>query len=407
MLGRDSLWLDEKLDRSEVEWLLLNEKELGKTYLSLKDAKGLVLRAANLIGADLSDLPLANCDLGSAQLDGANLTNTRLENANLERAHLTGARLEGADLRGAWLAMADLREAWLDHRTLLTGAHLFEEAVDASLVREYVRAVCLRGVRWNDTDISNIADLDEFRRLGDDLIPWQLRLRSKLRRGHAPERESWWQTEINDTKYQNYLSNAIAAYRQFATVLRKSGLAHIASRAEYRARQLEPRVHRPFTIRRSSQAWRRRREIADERIERRAQGEPLPIKSLVQLGWFDLVYWLKRALYGGRYYCTRGASFLLDLICGYGYKPLRILAAYVLIILIFARLYVIYPPRPHAPHGWNAIWFSMIAFHGRGVISGDIDPDSGMLWVPALEAVIGLGVEALLVAIIIRHLFRN
>ena len=40
-------------------------------------------------------------------------------------------------------------------------------------------------------------------------------------------------------------------------------------------------------------------------------------------------------------------------------------------------------------------------------MSGDIDPDSGMLWVPALEAVIGLGVEALLVAIIIRHLFRN
>jgi hypothetical protein len=74
--------------------------------------------------------------------------------------------------------------------------------------------------------------------------------------------------------------------------------------------------------------------------------------------------------------------------------------------MFFAGMYAMYPVT-NGPRGVNTIWFSIIAFHGRGVINGGIDADSKFLWVPASEAVIGLGVEALLVAVIIRRLFRD
>ncbi len=405
-----------RLKRQDVEWLLRYQEQLRIAYQIRPVDRPLPLSYSDLHEEDLSGLPLEKCNLHGAVLDHAHLTDTQLRNANLEYAFLTEAHLEGADLREAWLAHADLREAWFDDRTQLAGAHLFAER-EPSPEREYVRAVRLSGVRWNDTDVSSVADLDEFRRLGDDVIPWLVQLRYKLRRDKDSERQKRlcrWQREIGHAeKHQKYLSDAIAAYRPFATALRNSGLSYLAVRSEYRARQLERQVRHPARIRWSGQTIDRMFRHAQEIIElkdKHEQGQTVS-RKLVGRTWYVFSYRFYLALRGGfnscQYYCTRGASFLLDLICGYGYKPLRILAAYILTVLVFARIYATYPPRPHTPHGWNTIWFSMIAFHGRGVISGDIDPDSGMLWVPALEAVIGLGIEALLVAIIIRRLFRN
>jgi uncharacterized protein YjbI with pentapeptide repeats len=403
-----------RLCRSDVEWLLINKDELPIDYRIESDLGPLSLAVANLRDADLSGLPLEGCNLALAQLEGADLSNTRLENANLEYAFLAGARLMGADLRGAWLARTDLREVWLDDNTVLTGAHLFTQK-DPSPAREYALDVRLAGVRWNETDISSVDDIDQFRRLGDDLTPLSLRLRAKLRGkdSRLAKQVRQWQDKIDNAGHQKYISDAIAAYRQFARALRNSGLPHIAARAEYRARQLERQVRRPLTIRWSSRTIRRRSDRASKTLERekqRAQGVPAS-GQFTSRAWFALVDWLGvtflRWLNSGRYYCARAASFLLDIICGYGYKPVRILIVYVVTILVFARIYATYAPQPHAPHGWNTIWFSMIAFHGRGIISGDINPNARILWVPALEAVIGLGIEALLVAVIIRRLFRD
>lgn len=344
-----------RLHRCDVEWLLVNKRELRKAYLIAPYVGPLPLCAANLQKADLSGLPLEECDLRFALLDGADLDNTHLENANLEYASLAGASLAGADLRGAWLARANLREVWLDHKTVLTGAHLFTEK-NPSPAREYVPGVRLAGVRWNDTDISSVGDIDQFRRLGDDLLPLSLRLRAKLRRKDSKlaERVRQWKEEIDLAGYQKYLSDAIAAYRQFATVLGNSGLPHIAVGAEYRARQLERQVRHPLMVRRSSQAIRRRYERAVETVERRkqrAQRQPVS-RRLASAIWFALVYRLDLALRRGinssRYYCTRAASFLLDLICGYGYKPVRVLITYVVTILVFARIYATYAPQPRS-----------------------------------------------------------
>jgi hypothetical protein len=85
------------------------------------------------------------------------------------------------------------------------------------------------------------------------------------------------------------------------------------------------------------------------------------------------------------------------------------------LVLIFAAVYAAVPASSYdtsagygaPPRGVDTIAFSIVAFHGRGVVNGDVYAGSHLLWVPALEAMIGLFVEAVFVAVLIRWLFRE
>ena len=83
--------------------------------------KGLVLRflyEAGLIRRDKQIINLAGADLSGAKLEGVMLANADLEDANLE-----GAYLEGADLSGSNLERANFKLARM-HQADLTGAKL-------------------------------------------------------------------------------------------------------------------------------------------------------------------------------------------------------------------------------------------------------------------------------------------
>ena len=80
----------------------------------------LILKSADLSGANLS-----GADLYRANLPGANLSRANLPGANLYRADLPGADLSEADLSGADLSEADLYRANL-YRANLSGANLSE-----------------------------------------------------------------------------------------------------------------------------------------------------------------------------------------------------------------------------------------------------------------------------------------
>jgi uncharacterized protein YjbI with pentapeptide repeats len=382
------------------------------------------LRGATLDGEDLSGANLAGANLEMAGLDHCKLRAASLANSNLMNARLFRADLSESDLSGGRLAGADLRRVQLSEQTVLSGARLVTTGYSETTI-EPSALTCLSGVRWDASPIGEIADLSEIRRLGDDTIPhlrrlrrWQLhhdaRADAVLRSGEL----SYAQLELVDPDersdsldvsskyrstnpyhvYQRYINDAAASYRGLAVALRGSGNRYVARRLEYRGRQLEGRLHAPYRL-----------------------GRPGTVT--LALGLFfslfvgsHLAAQLVRLPHRAWQYTLQLGSSFIDLICGYGYRPLRIIRTYVLVILSFAIVYWRVAASNYStgtgygppPRGWDSIAFSLIAFHGRGVIIGDIFPGKGYLvWVPALEAMLGLVIEAVFVAVIIRWLFRD
>jgi uncharacterized protein YjbI with pentapeptide repeats len=92
------------------------DRETGTGRLILKSAnlEGANLEWANLLYANLEGANLLYANLEGADLRGANLKSANLEGANLEVAHLEHANLEWADLRGADLENAYLQQANLE-----------------------------------------------------------------------------------------------------------------------------------------------------------------------------------------------------------------------------------------------------------------------------------------------------
>jgi uncharacterized protein YjbI with pentapeptide repeats len=148
---------------------------------------------------------------------------------------------------------------------------------------------------------------------------------------------------------------AVRANQQLATTLRAQGLSDEADRFAYRAQVLQRRVLRQ-----------RHR-------------------------------WLR---YLG--------SCLLDLVAGYGYKPLRSFLAYILIICAFAGLYLL-NARFAAPHlSWDeALVLSISSFHGRGFFSSGISLGDTLARLAAGEAIIGLLIEITFIATFTQRFFAR
>jgi hypothetical protein len=105
------------------------------------------------------------------------------------------------------------------------------------------------------------------------------------------------------------------------------------------------------------------------------------------------VFWYKRK------FLSYLGSLFLDLLSGYGYKPLRCFAAYLIVILTFATAYFIIGHKvgpilsPLA-----SVVFSMTSFHGSGFFPCGIALDVPLTIVAALEAFVGLLIEVTFIA---------
>jgi hypothetical protein len=111
-----------------------------------------------------------------------------------------------------------------------------------------------------------------------------------------------------------------------------------------------------------------------------------------------------------------GSAFLA-LLAGYGYRLWRILAAYILVVALFAVLYSI---PGLARHGLNAdlvsthyldafarnVQISLNAIHGR-VFFAQFGLDTAQSWVATAESVVGIVIEGLFVAVLIQRLFSR
>jgi hypothetical protein len=101
-------------------------------------------------------------------------------------------------------------------------------------------------------------------------------------------------------------------------------------------------------------------------------------------------------------------SLFLDLISGYGYRPMRSFITYVLAILGFAAAYFALGNANGSPLQWNeAIVISMTAFHGRGFFSAVFQPGDVQAAVAAVEAFIGLLIEIVFIATFTQRFFAR
>jgi hypothetical protein len=152
------------------------------------------------------------------------------------------------------------------------------------------------------------------------------------------------------------LQTAVRVNRQLATVLRNQGLNEDADRFAYRARMLQRRV-------------------------------------------------LLRQKHIARYL----GSGLLDLVSGYGYRPLRSFVTYLLVVLGFAGTYFLLRGSVTPPlTPIDAIVFSVTSFHGRGFSPGEsVTLHNPLTILAAVEAIIGLLIEITFIATFTQRFFAR
>ncbi len=249
--------------------------------------------------------------------------------------------LQGANLYKAQLQGADLSG------TQLQGADLREAFFDnATSLKEVILGdekyggALLADVRWGGVNLA-VVDWSPLKMLGDE---YEARRRPAVL---IRMNDIGVSPNVKVLRLENYRT-AVRANRQLAVVLRDQGLNEEADHFAYRAQLLQRIV------------WR------------------------LQQKWLKYIF-----------------SWFLDLLAGYGYRPLRSIIAYLLIILGFA---VSYYALGHL-HWYEALVVSLTAFHGRGFFSQLYQPGDPQSILAAIEAVLGLLIEISFIATFTQRFF--
>jgi hypothetical protein len=349
---------DLRLYRADIEWLLATHESGDiRGPVDWDDSvhhkrQGIDLRGASLEGETLDGLPLAKVrgglsgnDYDRASADQREAATIRLKGASLRYARLEGGIFTRAHMEGINLHFAHLEGAEL-YRAHLEG--------EGDMPADLTLAVMDSATRFS------LVTLGNKERIGPRIegIQWNgVRLGgidwlaiSKLG-DELPVPSNV--AVISDEPTEAF--RALLAYRQLAVALREQGLNEYADRFAYRAQLLQRRL-----------------------LLRRGQ--------------------LGRAL----------GSWLLDFISGYGYKPLRSLIAYVVIICLFAGAYLL-NAQFAAPHlTWDeSLVLSISSFHGRGFFTSGVSLGDTLARLAAGEAIVGLLIEITFIATFTQRFFAR
>ena len=371
------------LERAFLQQAHLEGADLDQANLMHANLKKANLKQASLCLAHVEDADLEEADLGEANLQGVyaeqtNLKNAHLADANLAKSHLQRANLSKAHLERAQLKEADLRQARLSETHLekagLGQAHL-ERAI---LTRTCLEESDLRGAHMEGTFIQEArlegarlceAYFDSETQLINVSLGKRLRCSSFLADVHWGSTNlavvDWSSLKIlgdeseahqhrNDDKITAlyYYRRAVRANRQLAIVLQEQGLNEDAARFAYHAQKLQRYVLR------------------------------------LQRKYIQFLFYS-----------------VLDLLAGYGYRPIRTLFWYILVVGSFAATYALVGHLPALP---DAVVYSLTSFHGRGFFPGlgnEITLHNPLVIVAATEAVIGLFIEISFIATFTQRYF--
>lgn len=314
---------------------------------------GAKLKEARLEGAHLHSIKLVSAELGKAQLQHAFLLLSDLRHADLSEAHLEGAflygaqlngasliraRLEGADIYNVHLEGAYLSEAVLDSNTNLASVNLddrppafFSAVAQRVLHRRLYGAVSLADVRWNGAPITAV-DWSTLRRLGDE-------------RGHGSE---WWWPKRDDVKVgeaidsQGVQEESERGYNEEPDRFTRRPTRQKGVQIHNRAPSWILSTLSHMSVAASNWWWKSLREaetatraniqvaklLRDQGIN--AEADRFSYRAQVrQRGVHLLRFRFGRWLF----------SWLLFIIAGYGYRPLRTLFWYLAVIGSFAFAY--------------------------------------------------------------------
>lgn len=385
-----------KLSRADVEWLLATHSDGGVHGPIDVNApshlwrEGLDLRGADLRDVQLSDLPLARMrggatsdqwwfsgfaqgrELAAVHLEGAWLSRIHLEQAALRGAHLENADLGEAHFEGTiCLAThfegANLRQAKFDIETLLDRAILSDrQHVGAWLADTRWNGVNLTAIDWSQLHI--VADERQARDKyapyflildpdsGEAMRAFEATLKGRPATSEHVRRvlKAMPRKDISARRLEAYQSS-VRAYRQIARALTAQGNGEDADRFAYRA-QLCQRI-----------VLRKQRKF---------------------------VRWL--------------FSCLLDLISGYGYKPMRSVITYVVTICVFAGAYLLSARVGQLHLTWDeSLVLSISSFHGRGFLNSSISLGDTIARIAAGEAIVGLLIEITFIATFTNRFFAR
>jgi len=356
------LMQEANLSNAQLEQANLSNAQLEQANLSNAQLSGADLSEAQLTGANLSEAQLTGANLSEAQLSGADLSEAQLMRAHLYRAQLTGANLSEAQLSGADLSEAQLMRARL-YRAQLAGARLYNAQLGQADLREVrLEQADLRGAQLQQTDLRK-AELADQNHVGPRLVDtrwsdtnlvvvdWS-RIRMLGDELEAQQqRSASGLTKDRGTRLQEYRL-AIYANRQLAAALHAQGLNEDAARFTYRAQRLQQAVLR------------------------------------LQRKFIQYLF-----------------SLFLDTLSGYGYRPVRAVLWYLLIVGGFATVYSILGHLSFIP---DALVFSLTSFHGRGFfpgLSGETSLHNPLVVLASLEAVLGLLIEISFIATFTQRFF--
>ena len=368
---------DASLEKANLGYAQLKEAEfrraqLKEVSLSFANLEGTLLWETNLEGADfsaawgenvnLSYAQLGNANLYSAYLGNANLFGTQLQNADLGSTQLKNAMLGRAHLEGVNLANADLENANL-YEARLVGANLRGASLEIAILRSVeMTRTDLRSAYFERTILSDITLGDE-KLVGPFLadaqwntvnlteVKWsQVKLLGDEH--EAKQKITDGKVKDKNTRIKEY-EDAVRANRQLAVVLQNQGLDEDANRFAYRAKILQRKL-----------LWKQR----------------------------NFWKWL--------------GSMMLALLAGYGYRMWHIIAAYILIVLLCAVAYFVLGMyyQPHLSF-LEAVLTSITAFHGRVFSEPFLRSDDPQLWVTAFEAVTGIVIEGVFIAMLTQKFF--
>jgi uncharacterized protein YjbI with pentapeptide repeats len=359
------------LMHAHLERAVLSDAHLEGAFLTEVHAEGAFFVRAHMEGArpirahleksHLQDAHLEDSYLSGAHLEGANLRNVHLQGARLYDAHFEDANLKAAHFEGKVMSadgLALVRQWAPDFEAELPPADLQGAFFDrGSILSEATIGdtehgyIAVRDVQWGDVNLS-VVDFTNTRRGFPRTRIEAIELGDE-RKAYKPE-DKYGKPKDNQRRLQEYKA-ALRANRQLATALRSQGLNEDADRFAYKAQRLQRQV-----------LWRQGRKDA-------AVGS-----------WF------------------------LDLIAGYGYRPLRAFAAYAFVIALFTGLYLL---NSHfvAPYlTWNeALVLSMSSFHGRGFFNPNIQLGDTYAQLAAVEALVGLFIEVTFIATFTQRFFAR
>lgn len=355
----------------------LSDLQLQGATLNGCNLTGAALAGAQLQRADLRNASLRFADLMDARLTravlaGSDLTGASLAGAQLSRAFLNHANLSGADLRGAHLEEADLRHAILDSTTALS---------DVSLSGALLDQVVLDDANLTVVDWSAALPLGDETQAASSKNSEEAEIpRSRLGRSDqvlGPSNNGADQVVVlrlaakSHNQRADEYRGAGRAYRALAVALRNQGVPREPGEFHYRSELMERRG-----------------------LFHQVKGE------VSEKQW-------RAALQScGRWMFSLG----LGVFAGYGDRLGRLALTYACVVLLFTGIFLGVAHHHHrwtVSNGVDALSLSVTAFHGRGFIPSKDSISRAGAGIAATESVVGLFLEALVIAAFTRRVIAG